>query len=154
MFKSLAFSCLDSGLLVYIGDKWLSTCPCVSPKPAPPPPSLGFLKMIYSNSWKNNSSNLWVGMLRARGLKPWRYWHKNDINCPWRPAVSNTRFIAAVMERHAHSPERRRRYWGRSGTESDHGKIWSPGIRSPLEPGLCLWEVGTASFSPFLMFCT
>lgn len=36
--------------------------------------------------------------------------------------VSNTRFIAAVIERHAHSPERRRRYWGRSGTESDHGK--------------------------------
>ncbi|KAF1553883.1 VWFA and cache domain-containing protein 1, partial [Eudyptula albosignata] len=35
--------------------------------------------------------------------------------------VSNTRFIAAVIERHAHSPERRRRYWGRSGTESDHG---------------------------------
>jgi hypothetical protein len=39
-----------------------------------------------------------------------------------RPAVSNTRFIAAVIERHTHSPERRRRYWGRSGTESDHGK--------------------------------
>ncbi|KAL1022783.1 hypothetical protein UPYG_G00032240 [Umbra pygmaea] len=38
-----------------------------------------------------------------------------------RPAVSNTRFIAAVIERHTHSPERRRRYWGRSGTESDHG---------------------------------
>lgn len=37
-------------------------------------------------------------------------------------AVSNTRFIAAVIERHTHSPERRRRYWGRSGTESDHGK--------------------------------
>lgn len=36
--------------------------------------------------------------------------------------VSNTRFIAAVIERHTHSPERRRRYWGRSGTESDHGK--------------------------------
>uniref|UniRef100_H0ZI67 VWFA domain-containing protein n=1 Tax=Taeniopygia guttata TaxID=59729 RepID=H0ZI67_TAEGU len=35
--------------------------------------------------------------------------------------ISNTRFIAAVIERHAHSPERRRRYWGRSGTESDHG---------------------------------
>ncbi|CDQ98256.1 unnamed protein product, partial [Oncorhynchus mykiss] len=34
---------------------------------------------------------------------------------------SNTRFIAAVIERHTHSPERRRRYWGRSGTESDHG---------------------------------
>lgn len=37
-------------------------------------------------------------------------------------SVSNTRFIAAVIERHTHSPERRRRYWGRSGTESDHGK--------------------------------
>ena len=36
--------------------------------------------------------------------------------------VSNTRFIAAVIERHTHTPERRRRYWGRSGTESDHGK--------------------------------
>uniref|UniRef100_A0A8C9QZH1 VWFA and cache domain-containing protein 1 n=2 Tax=Scleropages formosus TaxID=113540 RepID=A0A8C9QZH1_SCLFO len=34
---------------------------------------------------------------------------------------NNTRFIAAVIERHTHSPERRRRYWGRSGTESDHG---------------------------------
>uniref|UniRef100_A0A674DAC1 VWFA and cache domain-containing protein 1 n=1 Tax=Salmo trutta TaxID=8032 RepID=A0A674DAC1_SALTR len=38
-----------------------------------------------------------------------------------RGIISNTRFIAAVMERHTHSPERRRRYWGRSGTESDHG---------------------------------
>uniref|UniRef100_A0A8C9W668 VWFA and cache domain-containing protein 1 n=1 Tax=Scleropages formosus TaxID=113540 RepID=A0A8C9W668_SCLFO len=38
-----------------------------------------------------------------------------------RGIMSNTRFIAAVMERRAHSPERRRRYWGRSGTESDHG---------------------------------
>lgn len=38
-----------------------------------------------------------------------------------RGIISNTRFIAAVIERHAHSPERRRRYWGRSGTESDHG---------------------------------
>lgn len=37
--------------------------------------------------------------------------------------VSNTRFIAAVIERHTHTPERRRRYWGRSGTESDHGKM-------------------------------
>lgn len=36
--------------------------------------------------------------------------------------VSNTRFIAAVLERHTHTPERRRRYWGRSGTESDHGR--------------------------------
>lgn len=36
--------------------------------------------------------------------------------------VSNTRFIAAVIERHTHTPERRRRYWGRSGTESDHGR--------------------------------
>uniref|UniRef100_A0A2D4LGN7 Uncharacterized protein n=1 Tax=Micrurus spixii TaxID=129469 RepID=A0A2D4LGN7_9SAUR len=40
---------------------------------------------------------------------------------PLAAQVSNTRFIAAVIERHAHSPERRRRYWGRSGTESDHG---------------------------------
>ncbi|KAI2663592.1 VWFA and cache domain-containing protein 1 [Labeo rohita] len=39
-----------------------------------------------------------------------------------RGIISNTRFIAAVIERHTHSPERRRRYWGRSGTESDHGK--------------------------------
>uniref|UniRef100_A0A8B9HTH4 VWFA and cache domain-containing protein 1 n=1 Tax=Astyanax mexicanus TaxID=7994 RepID=A0A8B9HTH4_ASTMX len=38
-----------------------------------------------------------------------------------RGIISNTRFIAAVIERHTHSPERRRRYWGRSGTESDHG---------------------------------
>ncbi|XP_042191042.1 VWFA and cache domain-containing protein 1 [Callorhinchus milii] len=38
-----------------------------------------------------------------------------------RGIISNTRFIAAVIDRHAHSPERRRRYWGRSGTESDHG---------------------------------
>lgn len=38
--------------------------------------------------------------------------------------VSNTRFIAAVIERHTHTPERRRRYWGRSGTESDHGKTF------------------------------
>lgn len=37
-------------------------------------------------------------------------------------SVSNTRFIAAVIERHTHTPERRRRYWGRSGTESDHGE--------------------------------
>lgn len=37
-------------------------------------------------------------------------------------SVSNTRFIAAVLERHTHTPERRRRYWGRSGTESDHGR--------------------------------
>ncbi|CAB1332223.1 unnamed protein product [Coregonus sp. 'balchen'] len=40
---------------------------------------------------------------------------------PLAAQVSNTRFIAAVIERHTHSPERRRRYWGRSGTESDHG---------------------------------
>lgn len=40
---------------------------------------------------------------------------------PTLRTVSNTRFIAAVIERHTHSPERRRRYWGRSGTESDHG---------------------------------
>lgn len=39
-------------------------------------------------------------------------------------SVSNTRFIAAVIERHTHTPERRRRYWGRSGTESDHGKTF------------------------------
>uniref|UniRef100_A0A672MXS4 VWFA and cache domain-containing protein 1 n=1 Tax=Sinocyclocheilus grahami TaxID=75366 RepID=A0A672MXS4_SINGR len=38
-----------------------------------------------------------------------------------RGIISNTRFIAAVIERRTHSPERRRRYWGRSGTESDHG---------------------------------
>ncbi|RXM31443.1 hypothetical protein EOD39_7020 [Acipenser ruthenus] len=38
-----------------------------------------------------------------------------------RGIMSNTRFIAAVIERRSHSPERRRRYWGRSGTESDHG---------------------------------
>lgn len=47
--------------------------------------------------------------------------------------VSNTRFIAAVIERHTHTPERRRRYWGRSGTESDHGKnhAWVPGLTGP-----------------------
>lgn len=45
------------------------------------------------------------------------------LTCVFSPlAVSNTRFIAAVIERHTHTPERRRRYWGRSGTESDHGK--------------------------------
>ncbi|XP_075930052.1 VWFA and cache domain-containing protein 1 isoform X1 [Petromyzon marinus] len=38
-----------------------------------------------------------------------------------RGIMGHTRFIAAVMERRAHSPDRRRRYWGRSGTESDHG---------------------------------
>lgn len=46
------------------------------------------------------------------------------VFCPL--PVSNTRFIAAVIERHTHTPERRRRYWGRSGTESDHGKKRPP----------------------------
>ncbi|XP_010603533.1 VWFA and cache domain-containing protein 1 [Fukomys damarensis] len=46
---------------------------------------------------------------------------RDDDSHEGRGIISNTRFIAAVMERHAHSPERRRRYWGRSGTESDHG---------------------------------
>ncbi|EGW01018.1 VWFA and cache domain-containing protein 1 [Cricetulus griseus] len=46
---------------------------------------------------------------------------RDDDSHEDRGIISNTRFIAAVMERHAHSPERRRRYWGRSGTESDHG---------------------------------
>lgn len=46
------------------------------------------------------------------------------VFCPL--PVSNTRFIAAVIERHTHTPERRRRYWGRSGTESDHGKNSPP----------------------------
>nr|XP_013801472.1 PREDICTED: VWFA and cache domain-containing protein 1 [Apteryx mantelli mantelli] len=47
---------------------------------------------------------------------------RDDDSHEDRGIISNTRFIAAVIERHAHSPERRRRYWGRSGTESDHGK--------------------------------
>ncbi|KAF7480595.1 VWFA and cache domain-containing protein 1 [Marmota monax] len=46
---------------------------------------------------------------------------RDDDSHEDRGIISNTRFIAAVIERHAHSPERRRRYWGRSGTESDHG---------------------------------
>lgn len=54
------------------------------------------------------------------------------LSCFVSVAVSNTRFIAAVIERHAHSPERRRRYWGRSGTESDHGECGA----SPLGMGL------------------
>ncbi|OWK04668.1 hypothetical protein Celaphus_00002463, partial [Cervus elaphus hippelaphus] len=45
---------------------------------------------------------------------------RDDDSHDDRGIISNTRFIAAVIERHAHSPERRRRYWGRSGTESDH----------------------------------
>ncbi len=46
-----------------------------------------------------------------------------ELTCAFSSlSVSNTRFIAAVIERHTHTPERRRRYWGRSGTESDHGK--------------------------------
>lgn len=53
-------------------------------------------------------------------------WARNGatvLTCVFLPlSVSNTRFIAAVIERHTHTPERRRRYWGRSGTESDHGK--------------------------------
>ncbi|XP_048845318.1 VWFA and cache domain-containing protein 1-like isoform X2 [Brienomyrus brachyistius] len=53
-----------------------------------------------------------------------------------RGIISNTRFIAAVMERRAHSPERRRRYWGRSGTESDHGySTMSPQEDSENPPG-------------------
>ncbi|XP_060775913.1 VWFA and cache domain-containing protein 1 isoform X1 [Neoarius graeffei] len=46
---------------------------------------------------------------------------RDDDSHEDRGIISNTRFIAAVIERHTHSPERRRRYWGRSGTESDHG---------------------------------
>uniref|UniRef100_A0A8C4QBV0 Cache domain containing 1 n=1 Tax=Eptatretus burgeri TaxID=7764 RepID=A0A8C4QBV0_EPTBU len=38
-----------------------------------------------------------------------------------RRIIGHTRFIAAVMERRAQSTERRRRYWARSGTDSDHG---------------------------------
>ncbi|TRY54000.1 hypothetical protein DNTS_015557 [Danionella cerebrum] len=53
-----------------------------------------------------------------------------------RGIISNTRFIAAVIERHTHSPERRRRYWGRSGTESDHGySTMSPQEDSENPPG-------------------
>ncbi|KAF2978392.1 hypothetical protein EK904_005486 [Melospiza melodia maxima] len=48
---------------------------------------------------------------------------RDDDSHEDRGIISNTRFIAAVIERHAHSPERRRRYWGRSGTESDHGSL-------------------------------
>ncbi|XP_057226409.1 VWFA and cache domain-containing protein 1 [Malurus melanocephalus] len=50
---------------------------------------------------------------------------RDDDSHEDRGIISNTRFIAAVIERHAHSPERRRRYWGRSGTESDHGECWA-----------------------------
>ncbi|TVK90659.1 VWFA and cache domain-containing protein 1 [Bagarius yarrelli] len=46
---------------------------------------------------------------------------RDDDSHEDRGIISNTRFISAVIERHTHSPERRRRYWGRSGTESDHG---------------------------------
>uniref|UniRef100_A0A3B4AXJ2 Uncharacterized protein n=1 Tax=Periophthalmus magnuspinnatus TaxID=409849 RepID=A0A3B4AXJ2_9GOBI len=53
-----------------------------------------------------------------------------------RGIMSNTRFIAAVIERHTHTPERRRRYWGRSGTESDHGySTMSPQEDSENPPG-------------------
>ncbi|CAL8346639.1 unnamed protein product, partial [Gadus morhua 'NCC'] len=53
-----------------------------------------------------------------------------------RGIISNTRFMAAVIERHTHSPERRRRYWGRSGTESDHGySTMSPQEDSENPPG-------------------
>ncbi|KAK7888987.1 hypothetical protein WMY93_024547 [Mugilogobius chulae] len=53
-----------------------------------------------------------------------------------RGIISNTRFIAAVIERHTHTPERRRRYWGRSGTESDHGySTMSPQEDSENPPG-------------------
>lgn len=53
-----------------------------------------------------------------------------------RGIISNTRFIAAVLERHTHTPERRRRYWGRSGTESDHGySTMSPQEDSENPPG-------------------
>lgn len=61
---------------------------------------------------------------------------QRHLFCPL--PVSNTRFIAAVIERHTHTPERRRRYWGRSGTESDHGRnmntrrSWSNKPSSPL----------------------
>ncbi|XP_055076999.1 VWFA and cache domain-containing protein 1 isoform X2 [Periophthalmus magnuspinnatus] len=55
---------------------------------------------------------------------------------PLAAQVSNTRFIAAVIERHTHTPERRRRYWGRSGTESDHGySTMSPQEDSENPPG-------------------
>ncbi|XP_023650562.1 VWFA and cache domain-containing protein 1 isoform X2 [Paramormyrops kingsleyae] len=53
-----------------------------------------------------------------------------------RGIISNTRFIAAVIERHTYSPERRQRYWGRSGTESDHGySTMSPQEDSENPPG-------------------
>uniref|UniRef100_A0A1A8Q6T5 VWFA and cache domain-containing protein 1 n=1 Tax=Nothobranchius rachovii TaxID=451742 RepID=A0A1A8Q6T5_9TELE len=53
-----------------------------------------------------------------------------------RGIISNTRFIAAVIERHTHTPERRQRYWGRSGTESDHGySTMSPQEDSENPPG-------------------
>lgn len=148
----MAFRCLDVSLLVP-GDKQLTAPPCISPKPASPTPILRILlKIIYSNFWKTDPSNTWVsGHAQSKGVEQWRHWHRNDINCPWRPTVSNTRFIAAVMERHVHSPERRRRYWGRSGTESDHGKIWSPAFELP-EAWAMLWEAGTdwLSLSPVL----
>uniref|UniRef100_A0A4W3HXJ0 Cache domain containing 1 n=1 Tax=Callorhinchus milii TaxID=7868 RepID=A0A4W3HXJ0_CALMI len=60
-----------------------------------------------------------------------------------RGIISNTRFIAAVIDRHAHSPERRRRYWGRSGTESDHGKHrlhhHCHTVNTPSPTSACFW---------------
>ncbi|XP_030874640.1 VWFA and cache domain-containing protein 1 [Leptonychotes weddellii] len=56
---------------------------------------------------------------------------RDDESREDRGIISNTRFIAAVIERHAHSPERRRRYWGRSGTESDHGIMPTPSLFIP-----------------------
>lgn len=71
--------------------------------------------------WSNGSA-----FKVARSLFSDRIWALNRaivLTCVFLPlSVSNTRFIAAVIERHTHTPERRRRYWGRSGTESDHGK--------------------------------
>uniref|UniRef100_A0A6I8NAW0 VWFA and cache domain-containing protein 1 n=1 Tax=Ornithorhynchus anatinus TaxID=9258 RepID=A0A6I8NAW0_ORNAN len=66
---------------------------------------------------------------------------RDDDSHEDRGIISNTRFIAAVIERHAHSPERRRRYWGRSGTESDHGETpetvkTPPGNNDPLSAGV------------------
>lgn len=64
--------------------------------------------------------------------------------------VSNTRFIAAVIERHTHSPERRRRYWGRSGTESDHGKRTC--VCVSMHSSLKLWRKnGISRFEKILL---
>ncbi|KAM8889913.1 VWFA and cache domain-containing protein 1 [Synchiropus picturatus] len=61
---------------------------------------------------------------------------RDDDSHEDRGIISNTRFIAAVIERHTHTPERRRRYWGRSGTESDHGySTMSPQEDSENPPG-------------------